>query len=358
MTNTAGHAQSPAASAFESTINGKQTHLYVLKNNNGVETTITNYGGRIVSMLVPDKNGKLVDVSEGFDNIETFEKSAERYYGALIGPFANRIANGKFTLDGQEYTLNTNNGTNALHGGKPGFESVVWEGAQVDSSTVELTYIAKDMEGGFPGNVHVKVVYHLNDDNGLAINYEATTDKTTVINLTSHPYFNLNGVGNGTIVDHIVQIHADAYIPVNSNLIPTGELETVIGTPFDFNQPTTIGARIDEDNVQLKEGRGYDHTYVLNKHDDKTPVAIAIGDKTGIEMSVFTTEPGMQFYSGNFMQSKNVMKHGGTDDFRTAFAMETQHYPDSPNQPNFPSTILNPGEVYKSYCEYRFAVVK
>jgi len=358
MTNIAGHAQSPVASAFESTINGKQTHLYILKNNNGIEATISNYGGRIVSILVPDKTGKLVDVSEGFDTIETFEKSAERYYGALIGPFANRIANGKFTLDGQEYTLNTNNGTNTLHGGKPGFESVVWDAIQVDASTLELTYTKKDLEGGFSGNVHVKVVYKLTDDNGLTINYEATTDKTTVINLTSHPYFNLNGIGNGTIVDHTVQIYADAYIPVNANLIPTGELATVKDTPFDFNQQTTIGARINEKNEQLEGGRGYDHTYVLNKHDDNTPVAIATGDKTGIVMSVFTTEPGMQFYSGNFMQGKNVMKHGGTDDFRTAFAMETQHYPDSPNQSNFPSTVLKPGEVYKSFCEYRFSVAK
>lgn len=358
MTDTVGHAQSPAASAFESTINGKQTHLYILKNDNGVEATITNYGGRIVSILVPNKTGKLVDVSEGFDTIETFEKSAERYYGALIGPFANRIANGKFTLEGQEYTLNTNNGANTLHGGKPGFESVVWDAIQVDASTLELTYIKKDLEGGFPGNVHVKVVYCLTDDNGLTINYEATTDKTTIINLTSHPYFNLNGVGNGTIVDHTTQINADAYIPVNANLIPTGELAAVKGTPFDFNQSTTIGARINEKNEQLEGGRGYDHTYVLNTHDDKTPVAIATGDKTGIVMSVFTTEPGMQFYSGNFMQGKNIMKHGGTDDFRTAFAMETQHYPDSPNQPNFPSTVLKPGEIYKSYCEYRFSVEK
>ncbi len=358
MTYTAGHAQLPPATAFEKTIDGKQTHLYLLKNKTGAEAAITNYGGRIVSILVPDKTGKLVDVVEGFESVESFEKSAERYYGALIGPFANRIANGKFTLEGKEYALVTNNGTNTLHGGKPGFESAVWDGVQVDSSTLELTYLAKDMEAGFPGNVHVKVIYRLTDDNGLTINYEATTDKTTVINLTSHPYFNLNGIGNGTILDHVVQIHADAYTPVNSKLIPIGELEAVKDTPFDFNQPTKIGVRINDDNAQLKEGNGYDHNYVLNKHDDKTPVAIAIGDKTGIEMSVFTTEPGMQFYTGNFMQGKNVMKYGHTDDCRTAFAMETQHYPDSPNQPNFPTTVLKPEVVYKSYCEYRFSVVK
>jgi aldose 1-epimerase len=358
MTDTAKHAQLPAASAFEQTIDGKQTHLYVLKNKSGAEVAITNYGGRIVSILVPDKTGTLVDVVEGFDSVEGYEKSTEPYFGALIGRFGNRIAKGKFTLDGKEYTLFTNNGANTLHGGKPGFQSVVWDGSQVDSTTLSLTYLAKDMEGGFPGNLHVKVIYHLTDNNGLTVSYEATTDKTTVVNLTSHPFFNLNGAGSGTILDHIVQIHADEYTPVDSSLIPTGKLETVKGTPFDFNLSTTIGARIQNDNQQLKDGKGYDHNFVLSKHNDTIPVATAIGDKTGIEMSVYTEEPGMQFYSGNFMLSKNNMKYGHKDDFRTAFAMETQHFPDAPNQPTFPSTILKPGQVYKTSSEYRFAVVK
>jgi aldose 1-epimerase len=358
MISIAQNAQLPAASAFEQTIDGKQTHLFILKNKNGVQAAITNYGGCIVSILVPDKNGKLADVVEGFDSIAGYVNTGDPYYSALIGRFANRIANGKFSLDGKEYNLFVNNGANTLHGGKPGFESVIWDAKQEDEATLSLTYLAKDMEAGFPGNLTVKVIYHLNEDNGLAINYEATTDKPTVINLTSHPFFNLNGVGSGNILDHTVQIHADAYTPVNSGLIPTGKLETVKETPFDFDQPTKIGLRINDDHEQLNYGNGYDHNYVLNNHDDKTPVAIAIGDKSGIEMSVYTIEPGMQFYTGNFMQSKNIMKYGHKDDRRTAFAMETQHFPDSPNQPNFPSTVLKPGEVYKSYCEYRFSVAK
>jgi aldose 1-epimerase len=214
------------------------------------------------------------------------------------------------------------------------------------------------MEAGFPGNLNIKVTYKLTDDNGLTVSYEATTDKTTVINLTSHPFFNLNGAGSGTILNHKVQILADGYTPIDSTLIPTGKIEPVKGTPFDFTQLTPIGAKIQEANEQLKDGKGYDHNFVLNKHDVKAPVAIAIGDKSGIEMEVYTDEPGLQFYSGNFMQSKNSMKYGNRDDFRTAFAMETQHFPDSPNQPNFPSTILKPGEVYKTSSEYRFKVVK
>lgn len=357
--STAQHVTIPSAAAFQTTINGKQTHLYVLKNAKGMEVAITNYGGRIVSLLVPDKNGKMVDVVEGFNSVEGFEKSTEPYFGALIGRFGNRIAKGKFTLDGKQYTLVTNNGPNTLHGGHPGFDEVVWDGKQTDSSTVVLTYFAKDMEGGFPGNLHVQVTYYVTPDNALRISYEATTDKPTVVNLTSHPFFNLNGAGSGTILNHSVQIFADGYTPVDSTLIPTGKIDSVKDTPFDFRHPETIGARINQDNTQLKDGKGYDHNFVLNKHDDPLkPVAIAIGDKTGIEMGVFTQEPGLQFYSGNFMQSKNSMKYGNKDDFRTAFAMETQHFPDSPNQPSFPSTVLKPGETYKTATEYKFQVVK
>jgi len=269
---TTGQAKIPDSAAFEKTIDGKQTHLFVLKNKNGVEAAITNYGGRIVSLLVPDKNGKQVDVVEGFDSVGGYEKSTEPYFGALIGRFGNRIAKGKFTLDGKQYTLFTNNGINTLHGGKPGFQQVVWDAKPVDSTTLQLTYLAKDMEGGFPGNLHVKVIYHLTDDNGLQISYEATTDKATVVNLTSHPFFNLNGAGSGTILNHSVQILADGYTPIDSTLIPTGKIEPVKGTPFDFNQSTKIGARITADNQQLKDGKGYDHNFVLNKHPDSTPV--------------------------------------------------------------------------------------
>jgi len=358
MTDSTHQAKIPPASAFQSTIDGKKTDLYILKNTKGAEVAITNYGGRIVSLLVPDKNGKLTDVVEGFDSVSGFETSKEPYYGALIGRFGNRIAKGKFTLEGKQYNLFLNNGQNALHGGKPGYQSVVWDAKQIDSTTLQLTYLSKDMEAGFPGNLNIRVIYKLTNDNGLIVSYEATTDKTTVINLTSHPFFNLNGAGSGTILNHKVQILADSYTPIDSTLIPTGKIEPVKGTPFDFTEFETIGARIKETNEQLKDAGGYDHNFVLNKHDATAPVAIAIGDKTGIEMEVYTDEPGLQFYSGNFMQSKNSMKYNHKDDFRTAFAMETQHFPDSPNQPNFPSTILKPGEVYKTSSEYRFTVVK
>lgn len=358
MTDSTHQAKIPPASAFQSTIDGKKTDLYVLKNTKGAQVAITNYGGRIVSLLVPDKNGKLTDVVEGFDSVSGFETSKEPYYGALIGRFGNRIAKGKFTLEGKQYSLFLNNGQNALHGGKPGYQSVVWDAKQLDSTTLELTYLSKDMEAGFPGNLNIKVIYKLTEDNGLIVSYEATTDKTTIINLTSHPFFNLNGAGSGTILNHKVQILADTYTPIDSTLIPTGKIDPVKGTPFDFTQLTSIGAKITEDNEQLKDGKGYDHNFVLSKHDATVPVAIAIGDKTGIEMEVYTDEPGLQFYSGNFMQSKNSMKYNHKDDFRTAFAMETQHFPDSPNQPNFPSTILKPGAVYKTSSEYRFTVVK
>jgi aldose 1-epimerase len=348
----------PSDSAFKKTINGKQTHLYTLKNKNGMVAAVTNYGGRIVSLLVPDKSGKLTDVVLGFESVDGFIGSKEPYYGATIGRFGNRIAKGKFKIDGKEYTLATNNGPNTLHAGHPGFQEVVWDAKQVDSATLELSYLAKDMEGGFPGNLNVKVTYQITDDNAMKISYSATTDKTTVINLTNHAFYNLNGEGSGTILNHLVQIAADNYTPVDSTLIPTGKLEPVSGTPFDFTKPTKIGDRINADNVQLKDGKGYDHNFVLSTHDISTPIATVIGDKSGIKMEVFTEEPALQFYSGNFMQSQNVMKGGKKDEFRTSFAMETQHFPDSPNQPTFPSTELKAGQTYKTQSIYKFSVVK
>jgi len=228
----------------------------------------------------------------------------------------------------------------------------------IDSATLELSYLAKDMEGGFPGNLKVKVIYTITDDNAMKISYEATTDKTTVVNLTNHAFFNLNGEGSGTILNHLVQIHADNYTPVDSTLIPTGKIEPVAGTPFDFTKATTIGARINTPNQQLKDGKGYDHNFVLNQHDINTAIATVIGDKSGIKMEIFTEEPAMQFYSGNFMQSQNIMKGGRKDEFRTSFAMETQHYPDSPNQLSFPTTVLNPGQTYRTQSIYKFSAVK
>ena len=354
MKDSITYGKLPADSAFEKTIDGKQTHLFVLKNKNGMEAAITNFGGRLVALLVPDSAGKMIDVSVGMSGVDDYVKSTERYYGATIGRYGNRIAKGHFTLEGKQYTLATNNAPNTLHGGKKGYQDVVWDAKKVNDQTLELTYLSKDMEEGFPGNLKIQVTYSLTDDNGFKCSYEATTDKTTVVNLTNHAYFNLNGEGSGTILNHLVQIKADNYTPVDSTLIPTGKIEPVKGTPFDFTTATAIGARIDDANEQLKNGKGYDHNFVLNKHTMADPIAIVKGDKTGIVMEIYTEEPAMQFYSGNFMQSKNTMKYGEKDDYRTAFAMETQHYPDSPNQPQFPSTVLKPGQTYKTESLYKF----
>lgn len=350
----------PDKKNFETTIDGKQTDLYVLKNHNGMEAAITNYGGRLVSLVVPDKNGKMTDVVVGFNSVEDYQKSTEPYFGATIGRYGNRIAKGKFSLDGKQYQLSINNGINTLHGGKKGFQDVVWDADQLNDSTLQLTYLSKDMEEGFPGNLTVKVTYSLTADNGFKAQYEATTDKTTVVNLTNHAFFNLNGEGSGTILNHIVQIDADKYNPIDTGFIPLGPIATVKGTPFDFTTPTAIGARISEDNIQLKNGKGYDHNFVLNgpKVEGLNHAAKVTGDKSGIVMDVYTEEPGLQFYSGNFMLGKNTFSDGSKDDFRTAFAMETQHFPDSPNEPSYPSTVLKPGQVYKTYSIYDFSTIK
>ncbi len=350
------------AAAFRDTINNQSTDLYVLQNGKGMKAAITNYGGRLVSLLVPDKNGKLTDVVVGFKSVKDYVNSTEPYFGATIGRYGNRIAKGKFTLDGKQYTLFTNNGPNTLHGGKNGYQAVVWNAKQLNDSTLELTYLSKDGEEGFPGNLDVKVMYRLTNDNELKLDYEARTDKKTVVNLTNHAFFNLNGEGSGTINNHILQINGKEYTPVDSTLIPTGKLEPVAGTPFDFTNPKTIGANVDADNEQLKNGKGYDHNFVLNRqgthpdsHPDLRHAATVTGDQSGIVMDVYTEEPGLQFYGGNFMQSKNTFKSGKKDDFRTAFCLETQHFPDSPNQPAFPSTVLNAGEVYKTSSTYKFS---
>ena len=349
-----------SVTAFQQTIDNKKTDLYILKNSSGMQAAITNYGGRLVSLLVPDKNGKLTDVVIGFDSVQQYQSSTEPYFGATIGRYGNRIAKGKFTLDGKQYTLATNNGPNTLHGGKKGFQYVVWDAKQIGDSGLELTYLSKDMEEGYPGNLNVKVTYTITNTNELKIDYEATTDKKTVVNLTNHAFFNLNGQGSGTINNHLLMINADGYTPVNSTLIPTGKIEPVANTPFDFRKPTTIGKNVDANDVQIKNGNGYDHNFVLNanKGTGLNTAAIITGDKTGIEMEVLTQEPGLQFYGGNFMQSKNKMKDGGMDDFRTAFCLETQQFPDSPNQPAFPSTVLEPGKKYATTSVYRFSTKK
>jgi aldose 1-epimerase len=342
---------------FDTTINGKAVKIYTLTNKNNMKAVFTNLGGRIISLMVPDSAGKLTDVVVGFGSAEAYQKSTEPYFGATIGRYGNRIAKGKFTIDGKEYQSSLNNGANMLHGGKNGFQYQVWDATQPDDHTIVLNYLSKDGEEGFPGNLNVKVTYTLTDDNELKMDYEATTDKTTIVNLTNHAFFNLNGEGSGTILDHTLQIFADKYNPVDSTLIPTG-IEKVAGTPFDFTQPTKIGERIEQENQQLKNGGGYDHNYILNgtKGMGMTHAATVSGDKSGIVMDVYTQEPGLQFYTGNFMQSNNTFKGGTKDDFRTAFCLETQHYPDSPNHPDFPSTELKPGDTYKTSSIYKFSV--
>ncbi|MGN6401031.1 MAG: aldose epimerase family protein [Flavisolibacter sp.] len=350
----------PDKKGFQDTIDGKQTDLYILKNKNGMTAAITNYGGRLVSLLVPDKNGRLTDVVVGFSNVKNYINSTEPYFGATIGRVGNRIAKGKFSLDGKRYTLFTNNGPNTLHGGKKGFQAVVWEASQPNDTSLILRYLSKDGEEGFPGNLDVKVTYSLTSDNGFKCDYEATTDKKTVVNLTNHAFFNLNGEGSGTINNHVLQVNAGRYTPVDATLIPTGKIETVSGTPFDFTKPTTIGARVNDNNEQLQFGKGYDHNFVLRAADDTVlrHAATIIGDQSGIEMDIYTEEPGLQFYGGNFMQGKNSFKSGAKDDYRTAFALETQHFPDAPNQPSFPSIVLEPGKTYHTVSVYRFTVKK
>lgn len=342
--------------SFEKEVEGKKVDLFVLENNQGSKALVTNYGGRLVALYVPDKNGNLQDVVAGFDSLTGYQNSTEPYFGATIGRYGNRIAKGKFTLDGKDYHLATNNGPNTLHGGKKGFQAVIWDAKQSNPKSLVLSYTSKDMEEGFPGKLNVTVTYTLTDNNELKIGYEATTDKNTPVNLTNHAFFNLNGENSGSILNHQLKVNADKYTPVDSTLIPTGILAAVKGTPFNFRTTKTIGERIDAKDEQLKNGKGYDHNFVLNAHSPDQPVAVIRGDKSGIVMSVYTDQPGLQFYSGNFMQGKNNMKNNHNDDYRTAFAMETQHFPDSPNQPSFPTTILKPGQKYHSESIYKFTV--
>ncbi|HEY6977563.1 MAG TPA: aldose epimerase family protein [Chitinophagaceae bacterium] len=351
----------PDTKAFQQTIDGKQTNLYVLKNKSNMQAAITNYGARVVSLLVPDKNEKITDVVVGFDNVKDYTEGGDTYFGAIVGRYGNRIAKGKFKLDGREYNLATNNAPNHLHGGNKGFSREVWDADQPNDSTLVLTYVSKDGEEGYPGNLTAKVTYTVTGNNELRIDYEATTDKKTVINLTNHSYFNLNGQGTGTVNDHLMMINADKYTPVDSTLIPTGKIESVANTPLDFRTPTTIGSRInDTGNIQLKYGKGYDHNFVLNRNGgaELSKAAEVAGDVSGIVMDVYTMEPGVQFYGGNFMNGSHTIKGDKKDDYRTAFCLETQHYPDSPNHPQFPSTTLEPGKTYKTTTIYAFSVKK
>ncbi len=342
---------------FVSEVDGKPTALYVLKNKKGTEACVTNWGGRLVSVMVPDRNGKLTDVVLGYDNIAQYVAFPDNNYGGLIGRYGNRIANAKFTLDGTEYQLPVNNNGHCLHGGPKGYHTVVWDANQVDDQTLELTYLSKDGEAGFPGNLNVKVTYRLTDDNAVDIRYEATTDKPTVVNLTNHSYFNLSGVPGSQIMDHQIMIDADSYNPVDSTLIPTG-IEPVEGTPMDLREPITISDHIDDDFTQLAYGGGYDHNWILNAKGDINKVAARVVSPTsGIVMEVYTNEPGVQFYAGNAMnKAGDKGKLGVVYPWRGALCLETQHYPDSPNQSAFPSVVLRPGETYTSECIYKFSV--
>lgn len=344
-------------SNFQSVVNGDSTDLYVLKNANGMEVAVTNYGGRIVSVMVPDKNGTMQDVVLGFDSIEGYT-SVDNNLGATIGRYGNRIANGKIMVAGVEYQLPQNNYGHTLHGGPEGFDKKVFKVAQPDSQTVVLNYLSKDGEAGFPGNLNVKVTMNLTNDNAIDIQYEAETDKETVCNLTNHSYFNLSGDANNTILDNLLTVNADEFTPVDDTFMTTGKIEKVKGTPMDFTVATPIGQRIDDTTfVQLKNGKGYDHNWVLNTKGDVSQVAATVvSPVTGIQLDVYTSEPGLQIYTGNFLDGTMTGKKGIPYKLRTAICLESQKYPDSPNKPNWPSPYLKPGEKYTSRCIYKFSV--
>jgi len=328
---------------------------YVLKNANGMKMEVTNFGGRVVSLFVPDKNGKLGDIVLGYDSLEEY-LTGNPYFGAMIGRYGNRIAKGKFSLNGKTYQLEKNNGENNLHGGSIGFHNVFWKKIASTDSSITLNYLSKDGDENFPGNLNVNLTYSLSDKNELVIDYEATADETTVVNLTHHSFFNLAGEDNGSILDHELIVYANEFTPVDSSLIPTGELRSVKNTPFDFTTPRKIGERINQDEEQLNFGKGYDHNFVLNKNGNEFSLAAKVYEQTsGRIMEVWTTEPGMQLYTGNFLGDE-IGKNKKRYPLRSAFCLETQHFPDSPNQEKFPSTILNPQEKYQQKTVYKFDV--
>jgi aldose 1-epimerase len=328
----------------------------ILKNSNNLQASISPYGARWVSMYVPDRHGNLVNVVAGFDTIEAYKAPSAAYYGASIGRYANRIAKGAFTLEGKKHVLAVNNGVNHLHGGNKGFNSVIWNIEESSDDSVLLKYISPDGEEGYPGNLTVLVRYTLTEMDAMKIEFTATTDRTTIVNLTNHAYFNLNGAGNGDISNHLLMINADQYTPIDKTLIPLGGIDSVQGTPFDFRQSARIVDRINENDLQLKFGGGYDHNFIINKEEDGlTLAAIVKADISKIKMDVLTIEPGLHFYSGNFMDGSNILSNGTKDNYRTAFCLETQHFPDSPNKEHFPSTVLLPGDTYQSTTVFRFS---
>lgn len=346
---------------FQTEIDGKKTDLYILKNQNGYEVAVTNYGGSLVAIMVPDKDGQVANVIQGHDNIQDAIDSPEPFLSTLVGRYGNRIAKGKFTLEGKEYSLSINNGPNHLHGGPTGFHARVWDAEQLSENSLKLHYLSADGEEGFPGNLDMTVVYTFTDENELVIDYTGTTDKTTVVNMTNHGFFSLTGIANPTptIEDLECEINADYYVPIDDTSIPTGEIESVKGTPFDFTTPHAVGERIDADHIQTKRGAGYDHCFVLNKKQpgELTFAARVVEPKSGRMMEVYTTEPGVQVYTDNWADGYKG-QHGATFPRRSAICFEAQHFPDSPNHPYFPSVVLKPGEVYTQKTIYKFGVRK
>lgn len=346
--------------AYTKTIDNQKTGIYFLKNANNITVAITNYGGRIVGLVVPDKNGSSTDIVLGYDSLDHYLNKPEAYFGAIIGRYGNRIAKAQFKLNDTLYQLSANNGPNSLHGGPKGFHNQVWTVNSYQPNQLVLTYLSKDGEEGYPGNLSVKVTYTLTNDNELKMDYEATTDKTTVVNLTNHAYYNLNGQGDSTITNHELSIFASNFSAVDTTLIPVGAPVPVKGTPFDFTSPKVIGKDIAVDHIQIKNGLGYDHNFVLDKKssDELSKAAFVYAPSTGITMEVLTTEPAIQFYSGNFLNGTLVGKKNKNYRYRSAFCLETQHYPDAPNQPAFPSTQLEPGKTYQTTTIYKFGVKK
>ena len=346
--------------AFGRTLDGVDIDQYILKNRNGMEISAINYGGIITSWKAKDREGNYKDIVLGFNKLSEYETESP-YFGAIIGRYGNRVAKGKFTLNGEKYTLAVNNGKNHLHGGLKGFDKVVWDSKEVVedmTASLVLSYVSNDMEEGYPGNLEVQVIYTLNNNDELSVKYEAVSDKTTIINLTQHSYFNLSADFNKNILDHEIVINADSFLPVDSTLIPTGEIRNVGDTPLDFRRPKNVGEEINNANKQLMIGNGYDHCWVLNNQDQGLRfVSSAYDSGTGRLLEVFSDQPGIQFYSGNFLDGTLQSKIDSTYDFRSGFCLETQHYPNSPNEKNFPSVILKPGKKYFSQTIFKFSEI-
>jgi aldose 1-epimerase len=344
---------------FGRTRDGVAVSIYTLTNKNGIKVRITNYGGILVSLDAPDRKGAMADIVLGFDSLDGYQANPGPFFGALIGRYANRIGHARFSLDGRQYQVDKNDGENSLHGGARGFDKHVWTPRELPDGGLELKYLSADGEEGYPGTLTATVTYHLTDANELRIDYAATTDKDTVVNLTNHSYFNLKGAGSGDVLGHLVTLHADRFTPVDTGLIPTGELRSVAGTPFDFRKSTAIGAGINGDDEQLKLGKGYDHNWVLNRTGAAlSPAARVEEPSTGRVLEVLTTQPGIQFYTANFLDGSIRGKGGEVYARRNAFCLETQHFPDSPNKPAFPSTELKPGQKFQSTTVFRFLTNK